>query len=64
MTKGIISLINLLGMNQLSDRKKSLSRSIVLKLFNKISVGILTIEDDSEKITLGKDEQRKDLMQK
>ena len=61
MTKGIISLINLLGMNQLSDRKKSLSRNILLKLFNKISVGILTIEDDSGKITLGKDEQRKDL---
>ena len=61
MTKGIISLINLLGMNQLSDRKKSLSRSILLNLFNKISVGILTIEDDSGTITLGKDEQRKDL---
>ena len=32
MTKGIISLINLVGMNQLSDRK-SLSRNILLKLF-------------------------------
>ncbi len=61
MTKGIISLINLLGLKQLSDGKKSLSRGVLLRLFSKISFGSLTIEDDSGRVTLGDDELRGDL---
>ncbi len=61
MTNGISSLINLLGLKQISDGKKSLSRGVLLKLFSKISVGSLTIEDDSGRVTLGDDELRRDL---
>ena len=61
MTKGIISLFNLLRLNRLLNEKKSFSRNILLKLFSKISMGKLTIIDDFGEIFLGGEDQRKDL---
>ena len=61
MTKGIISLINLLGLHQVFHSKKLLRRNILMRLFSKISMGHLTIKDDFGEIILGNEEQQKDL---